>query len=260
MVKIEWDNGKTTALLSSLPVGAVGASEVVRSYFTRWPAEELQFKSMKGVVSLNRVAGYGTQKTTDGEVVEKQRHTAKRITELEKALDQQLEQISTHEQAVARLIPKIRRLRVQSAIEDGKRKMAPDLMKKLEAYSKRLLIHEIEIRRLEKERPREFRLLRKHQSEWLRLQGKETVYKVDVELDQILTFHRVSLAHLYAYFVKYFLGGGSTSMLTLVHKIIHLHAKVEQTKEIRKIVIDYNKKDRHTMDVLAVAIEKINKP
>ena len=257
-VKIEWDNGKTTVLLSSLPVAAAGASEVVRSYFTRWPAEELQFKSMKGVVSLNRVAGYGTQETKDEQVVEKQRHAAKRIAELGKAIEQQLEEISTHEQAVARLVPKIRRLRARSAIEDGKRKMAPDLMKKLETYSTRLLIHEREMKRIEKERPREFRLLRKHQCEWLRLQGKETVYKVDVELDQILTFHRVSLAHLYAYFVKYFLGGVSTSMLTLLHKIIHLHAKVEQTKEIRKIVIDYNKKDRHTMDVLAAAIEKMN--
>ena len=222
-VKIEWDNGKTTVLLTSLPVRAVGASEVVRSYLTRWPAEELQFKSMKGAVSLNRVAGYGT-----------------------------------HEQAVAKLIPRMRRLKAQSEIEDGKRKMAPDLMKKLETYRKRLLTHEQEMKRIEKERPREFRLLRKHQREWLRLQGKETVYKVDVELDQILTFHRVSLAHLYAYFVKYFLGGVSTSMLTLLHKIIHLHAKVEQTKEIRKVVIDYNKKDRDTMDVLAAAIDKMN--
>ncbi|KKL11135.1 hypothetical protein LCGC14_2548850, partial [marine sediment metagenome] len=139
-VKIEWDNGKTTVLLTSLPVGAVGASEVVRSYFTRWPAEELQFKSMKGVVSLNRVAGYGT-----------------------------------HEQAVAKLIPRMRRLKAQSEIEDGKRKMAPDLMKKLETYRKKLLTHEQEMKRIEKERPREFRLLRKHQREWLRLQGKETV-------------------------------------------------------------------------------------
>jgi len=201
-VKIEWDNGKTTVLLSSLPVGAVGASEVVRSYFTRWPAEELQFKSMKAVVSLNRVCGYGTQETKDRQVVEKQRHAAKRIEELKKGLEHELEEISTHEQAIARLIPKLRHLKAQSEIEEGRRKMAPDLMKKLETYRKRLLAHEQEMKRIEKERPREFRLLRKHQREWLRLQGKETVYKVDVELDQILTFHRVSLAHLYAYFVK----------------------------------------------------------
>lgn len=257
-VKIEWDNGKTTVLLTSLPVRAVGSGEVVRSYFTRWPAEELQFKSMKGVVSLSRVAGYGKQEIEDEQVIEKQCHLTKRIAKLEKELEQQIEEISTHEQAVAKLIPKMRRLKAQSEIEDGKRKMAPDLMNKLETYRKKLLTHEREMKRIEKKRPREFRLLRKHQREWLRLQGKETVYKVDVELDQILTFHRVSLAHLYAYFVKYFLGGFSTSMLTLLHKIIHLHAKVEQTKEIRKIIIDYNKKDRDTMDVLAAAIDKMN--
>ena len=131
-------------------------------------------------------------------------------------------------------------------------------MKKLETYSKSLLAHEREIKQIEKGRLREFRLLRKHQREWLRLQGKETVYKVDVELDQILTYHRIGLAHLYAYFLKYFLGGVPTSMLTLLHKIIHLHAKVEQTQEVRKIILDYNKKDRTTMDVLGKAIEKMN--
>lgn len=258
-VKIEWDNGKITVLLTSLPVKAVGASEVVRSYFTRWPAEELQFKSMKGVVSLNRVSGYGTQETTDERVAEKQSHISERIAELKKVLKHQLEEISTHEQAMAKLIPRMRRLKAQSEIENGKRKMAPDLMKELEIYKKRFIAHEREIKRIEKQRPREFRLLKKHQREWLRLQGKETVYKVDVELDQIITFHRVSLAHLYAYFVKYFLGGVSTSMLTLLHKIIYLHAKVEQTKEIRKIIIDYNKKDLDTMAMVAAAIEKINK-
>jgi len=191
-------------------------------------------------------------------VVEKQRHAAERIAELKKRLDCELEQIAEHERAIARLIPKLRRLKGQSEIEDGERKMAPDLMEKLETHTKKLLTHEREMKRIEKQRPREFRLLKKHQREWLRLQGKETVHKVDVELDQILTFHRVSLAHLYAYFVKYFLGGPCMSMLALLHKIIHLHAKVEQTTETRKIIIDYNKKDRGTMEVLAGAIEKMN--
>jgi|TARA_B100000315_G_scaffold255358_1_gene298523 transposase len=257
-VKIEWDNGKITVLLSSIPANAVGASEVVRSYFVRWPAEELQFKSMKSVISLHRVAGYGTQEIEDEQVAEKRHHAVKRIEALERDLEQQLEEISTHERAVAKLLPKIRRLKAQSEIENGKRKMTPDLMKKLETYSKSLMAHEREIKQIEKGRLREFRLLKKHQREWLRLQGKEKVWKVDVELDQILTYHRVGLAHLYAYFLKYFLGGVPTSMLTLLHKIIHLHAKVEQTKEVRKIIIDYNKKDRATMDVLGKAIEKMN--
>jgi hypothetical protein len=257
-VKIEWDNGKTTVLLTSLPVMEVVASEVVHSYFTRWPAEELQFKSMKGAVSMSRVSGYGKQKIEDEQVVKKQRHASKRIEELKKTLGPHLGKINVHEQAMAKLIPKIRRLKAQSEIEDGKRHMAPDLMKKLENYENTLLTHEREMKRIKQERPLEFRLLKKHRREWLRLQGKETVYKVDVELDQILTFHRVSLAHLLAYFAKYFLGRDSTSMLTLLHKIIHLHARVVQTEEVRNIQIDYNEKDRDTMNALSMAIEKMN--
>ena len=73
-----------------------------------------------------------------------------------------------------------------------------------------------------------FRLLRKHRREWLRLQGKETVYKMDVELDQILTFHRASLANLYAYFIKHFLQQRSDKLRRLYsdklrHRTIYIH-------------------------------------
>ncbi len=90
------------------------------------------------------------------------------------------------------------------------------------------------------------------------MQGKETVYKVDVELDQIVTFHRVSLANLYAYFIKNFLGGQPMSMTDLLHKIIHLPATIKETDAVRKIILDYNKKDKLMMEKLSEAIEKIN--
>jgi uncharacterized Tic20 family protein len=63
-------------------------------------------------------------------------------------------------------------------------------------------------------------MLRKHQKEWLRLQGKERVYEIDVELDQIVTFYRVSLANLLAYFIHHFLGGVSTSLVMILHQIM----------------------------------------
>jgi len=258
-IKIDWDNGKITVLLTSLPAKIVGSSEVVRSYFNRWPAEELQFKSMKGTASLNRVAGYGKQKIKDERVVKKQRHAARKVAELKKVLEEPLKKISAYEEAIVKLIPKERRLRNQSKLEKGKRQLPQYLMEKLESYGKEIRRYERDIRKIEKEHPREFQLLKKHQREWLRLQGKETVYKMDVELDQILTFHRVSLAHLYAYFIKYFLGGQPMSMINLLHKIIHLHARIEQTKEARKIILDYNRKDRGMMNLLCQAIEKMNK-
>lgn len=257
-IKIDWDTGKKTVLLTSLPVNIVGSSEVVRSYFNRWPDQELQFRSMKGTVSLNRVAGYGKQEIEDEEVLKKQRHAACRIAELKKILKGPLEKIKQHEEAIVKLIPKERHLRSQSEIEKGKRKLPSELMAKLDSYGKQIRRYKREIKNIEKEHQKHFQILRKHQREWLRLQGKETIYKVDVELDQIVTFHRVSLANLYAHFIKYYLGGGPMSMMNLLHKIIHLHTTIEETNDARHIIFDYNKKDKSMMERLSEAIKKIN--
>ncbi len=257
-IKIDWDNGKMTVLLTSLPVETAGLSEVVRSYFDRWPAQELQFKSMKSTVSLHRVAGYGKQKVEDEKVAQRQGHAAKMINRLTDTLKKPLEEIGAHEESIAKLIPKERRLRNQSEIIHGKRKLPERRREQLESYGKQIQSHEKEIKKIEKEHLDHFRLLRKHRREWLRLQGKETVYKVDVELDQIVTFHRVSLANLYAYFIKNFLGGQPMSMTDLLHKIIHLPATIKETDAVREIILDYNKKDKLMMEKLSEAIEKIN--
>ena len=131
-------------------------------------------------------------------------------------------------------------------------------MEQLDSYAKQIRSHEREIKKIENEQLDHFRHLRKHRREWLRLQGKETVYKVDVELDQTLTFHRVSLANLYAYFIKHFLGCQPISTTDLLHRIIHIHATIEQTDNVREIILDYNKKDKLMMEKLSSAIEKMN--
>ena len=258
-VKIDWDNGKITVLMTSLPESIVDSSEVVRSYFNRWPAEELQFRSMKAVVSLNKVAGYGKQEIEDEQVVNRQTRLARRITELKMDLGEPIAQIRMHEESIANLIVQERVLRNQSKIEEGERKLPAKQMDQLNSYGKQIRSRLREIKKIENAHRDKFHLLRKHQRQWLRLQGKETVYKADVELDQIVTFHRVSLANLYAYFIKHFLGGQPMSMLNLLQKIIHLPATVEETDKTRKIMLDYNKKDESMMERLAGAIEKINK-
>ncbi len=39
---------------------------------------------------------------------------------------------------------------------------------------------------------KELRRLRKYEQQWLRLQSKDFVYHIDVELDQIMAFFRIS--------------------------------------------------------------------
>ena len=47
-------------------------------------------------------------------------------------------------------------------------------------------------------------------------------------------------------------------MTNLLHKIIHVHAKIEEKGDIRRILLEYNKKDKLMMDKLSGAIEKMN--
>ena len=258
-IKVDWDKGKMTVLLSSLPARVVDASEVVCSYFKRWPAQELQFKANKAVVSFNRVVGYGRKEIINNRMFEAQQKAAQKVEQLTRTLKEPLREIGVHQAAIAKLIPKERRIRAKTKIIDGKRIVPKTLQKHFQEYDKKIRSHKQAITKVEKDHAQEFKKLRKQQKEWLRLQGKERVYTVDVELDQIVTFHRVSLANLYAYFIKHFLGGTSMSMGSLLHRIIHLPAVIEETEDTRNVRLRYNKKDQTMMNKLKSAIAKINR-
>lgn len=114
------------------------------------------------------------------------------------------------------------------------------------------------IKKIENTHRYHLNLLKKHQKTWFQLQGKEQVYEVDVELDQIVTFYRISLANLYAYFIKHFLENESISMVMLLHRVIHLQGRIKENDNQRKIVLQYNKKDPNMMKKLEKALIKIN--
>ena len=258
-IKINWDNEKTTVLLTNLPPKIVDTSDVVMSYFRRWPAEELQFRYQKAVVSLNRVAGYGRKEVENSRVLERQQKACKRIEELSGQLEKPSQEIGVHEEAIANLIPKGRNIRAQSTIKKGKCILPIKLEKELDRYRKEIDSHKRAITKIEKGHGNKFKMLRKHQKEWLRLQGKEKVYEIDVELDQIVTFHRISLANLMAYFIKHFLDDASISLVMVLHRIIHLQATIEESAKERKIKLKKNEKDPDMMKKLSSAIEKLNR-
>jgi transposase len=257
-IKIDWDNAKRTVILTSLPRSIVDANEVVFSYFKRWPAQELQFRYGKATVSLSRVAGYGRKKIENPRQWEKQEKLALKIGNLREELEDQIDEINVHEHAIATLIPKERRLRAETKLTDGKRIVPVAISEDFERFGKKIRDHQRAIKKIEKTREKEFKDFIKSQREWLRLQGKETDYTVDVELDQIMTYFRASLVHLYAYFIRYFLGGESISMVSLIHRVIHLHATIEETKNVRKIILQDNQQDPTMMKNLQSAVKKLN--
>ena len=257
-IRINWDNGKETVLLTSLPKTMVDASEVVYAYFRRWPAQELQFRQQKAAVSLNRVCGYGKKLVTNERVeAELEKLTIKK-QRLETELLEPMSEIVEHDKALATLIPQECRLRQRTTIKDGGRIVPTAIRGEFAKIGTTIKRHEMAKRKIEREHVKALRAYRKTMKEWLRLQSKATVYELDVELDQILTYYRASLAHLCAYFIQHFLGGQPITLVMLFHRINQLQAQVEVTRHERKVTLHTNEKDPAMMDLLRGAIAKLN--
>lgn len=256
-IKIRWDEGKKTYLVTSLPKELIGASLVVKSYFDRWPYQELEFKVMKAVACLNRVAGYGKQKLPDKSAQKHQRDLAARIRKLKKGVAEAQAAIEKEEAHRATLITKERRLRARSRIVEGRRILSKGEAEELKTISGRISSHQRRLKAIRKDHP-DCKKLERAERDWMRLQGKETVYKVDVELDQIMTYFRISLVNLYSYLAN-LLGASRLSLVKLLHTVLLLPGTIEETKDMRHVLLEKNEKDPETMERLAHVVEVINK-
>jgi len=255
-IKVQWDRGKETYLITSLPRDIVGTSGIVKAYFDRWPDEELPFKVMKAIGCLHRVAGYGKQKMPDVRVRQRQQELASKIRKLHDRLRDESEAIAEEERAVAALIPKERRLRAGSQIVEGKRILPANEAEELKRIARLINAHQRRVKAIRKNNP-DFHKLDKAEREWLRLQGKETVYKVDVELDQIMTFFRVSLVNLYTYMAR-LMGWSHLSLVRFLHTVLLLPGRVEERADRRNVILEKDEKEPETMHALSNAIAKIN--
>ena len=84
------------------------------------------------------------------------------------------------------------------------------------------------------------------------------VYKVDVELDQIMTYFFVPLSNICAYFLKEFLQLGPLSFSTLMQSVLLLNGEIEETHEQRKVILIRNLKEPELMKKLEKALIKLN--
>lgn len=257
-IRIEWDHGKRTVLLTSLPANMVGPSLVVKGYFDRWPQQELVFRGMKGFASLHRVAGYGKQLIEDPTVRTKQQELQDKIQALRDMLKEPLREIGQETATLTALIEQERNLRTRGQIENGKRVLEKKDEEALQICTSEIGQVHRRIKVIEKGHEKKFKNLHRYEAQWIRLQGKEVVYKVDIELDQILTYFRVSLSNLCAYFLKEFLQMGPLSFSTLMQSVLLLDGDVEETCELRKVTLRRNSKDPVIMKKLEVALAKLN--
>jgi len=258
-VRIDWDHGKRTVLITSLPKEAVGASLVVKAYFDRWPHEELQFRGMKSFACLNRVAGYGKMKLPDQNVRQRQKKIERRLAALRASLKVPLKAIADQEEKLAVCVERERRLRMRGQIVDGRRVLDEADRAALKSITAQIANSRERIRAVQSECGKSLFRLRRHEKEWLRLQGKQYVYRIDVELDQIMTFFRMALVNLSSWFLHECLGRSTMSLARFLHTILLLPATIELTRKQRRILLQRNPKDPEGMAAVELAINRLNK-
>jgi len=257
-IRVEWDYGKRTILLTSLPANTVGPSLVVKGYFERWPQQELVFRGMKGFASLHRVAGYGKQLVEDVTVRVKQQDLQEKAQTLREMLKGPLKEIAQETMTLTALKEQERVSKNRGQIQDGKLILGKEERETLRKCMREIRGAQRRIKAIEKSHEKEFKRLHHYEAQWMRLQGKETVYKVDVELDQILTYFRVSLSNLCAYFLKEFFRMGPLCFSTLMQSVLFLDGYIEETKQLRKVTLIKNVKDPKMMKKLEAALTKLN--
>jgi hypothetical protein len=193
---------------------------VVKAYFARWPNEELQFKSMKSFACLHRVAGYGKKKLPDEKARERQKKLEEQIRQLLQKLAAPLESLDAFEERLALALNKQRKIHSSCPIEDGHRVMDEANQVRLKSLGREIAQFQRQIKSIETECGRDLKRLRRSENQWLRLQGKDFIYQIDVELDQIMTFFRISLVNICCWFLRECMGKTSMSLASLLHYIL----------------------------------------
>ena len=115
-----------------------------------------------------------------------------------------------------------------------------------------------EIKRIESKQGKDLYRLRRYEPEWLRLQGKDYVYQIDGELDQIMAYFRIALVNLSSWFLNECLSRHSMSLAKFLHNILLTPAEIELSKDVRRIKLKRNPKDPEGMAELEPALKRLN--
>ncbi len=258
-VQVHWDNGKTSVLITSVPGTIFSMDNVVKSYFDRWPAQELDFKDMKGGVNLHRVVGYGKKLVDNTKVLEKIEQLHGQINELESQLETPLAEISGIERNLRSKIREERIYLEKSTVVNGARKLSEHDAGNLKSIQKEINSLKRKIKKIEKGREKSFKSLKKKREELVRIIDKKKIYRVDVELDQIMTCFRISFANVCSYMLDECFNGEKMTLQQLFETIFELRGEVRVEDGQRKVFIARNPKQEHIMRKLESALDVINR-
>ena len=251
-VDVEWDNGRKSVLITNIPPELLDASEITKKYFDRWPMQEKQFRDAKSGVNIHRITGYGKKIENYDKMSEKHGELCERITQLKTELEKPLLEIEAIEEKLTDLYRQERRFREKSKIVDGQRVLSGVESVELKNYETKIDKYLRQQRTIEKEHKDSFKRLGKYLKEEKRIRDKGTVYRIDTELDQIMTCFKMSFINLCSLFLAKCMDHEKFELLTLFESIFQLDGDAFITDEEKRIVLEMNPKE-------PVLMKKLNK-
>ncbi len=257
-VQVHWDNQRMAVLITSLSKDLCSPDNVVKSYFDRWPAQELNFKEMKSRVNLHRVVGYGKKSMDNIPVLDKIERLQKQIQGLEHTLDGPLQEIREVEDTLQARIQEERIFREKSLVLHGKRTLSEEDMHQFLDIQKDINRLKRKLKKIEKREAKLLTSLKKKSTELARIREKRTIYQVDVELDQIMTCFKISFANVCCYLLTECFNGERMTLQRLFEAIFELRGQMRIEGEQRHVCIKRNPKQEAMMKKLEAACEIMN--
>lgn len=257
-VIVKWDNGRKSVLITDIPRDLLDASEVTKKYFDRWPLQEKQFRDGKSGINIHRIVGYGKKIENYDKMDEKHGKICKTITQLKSQLKEPLLEIEAMEEQLAYLYRQERTLREKSLIIEGKRVLDEADSTELRQCEARIARCLRQQKTIENEHKDDFKRLKKYLKEEKRIRDKDKVYRIDTELDQIMTCFKMSFVNLCSLFLTKCMAHEKFELLTLFESIFQLEGNAFVNNREKIIELELNPKEPELMDELDKGLRILN--
>ena len=257
-VIVRWDNGRESVLVTDIPREVLDGSEVTKRYFDRWPMQEKRFRDAKGALNIHRIVGYGKRVENYDKMKEKHTKLRRSIVGLRRKLRAPLAEMKETEHELEELYHKERKLREKSETDQGVRSLGAKDAKRLKECEKEINSCLRSQKAVRKEHKEDFAKLSKDTKEAERIRLKDKVYRIDTELDQLMTCFKLSFANLCSLLLTECMNETRHEMLTLFESIFQLRGRSVLTQTEKLIELQRNPKDRKAMEAVRECMKRLN--
>lgn len=257
-VRVKWDNGNQSVLVTNVPRDLLDADKLIKTYFDRWPKQEKKFRDAKNGVNIHRIVGYGKKLENYDKMTEKHQELSKSLSLLNNQLKEPLEEIRKYNDEIILLDSQVRIIREKSIITDGKRILSDKDSLDLKVKESDIKRIKLKIKKIKQEYKKEFKNLEKKTKEEARIRDKDKIYKIDTELDQIMTCFKLSFVNICTLFLSVCMNQQKFELKTLFKSIFSLTGKSYISEGEKTIDLDLNNKEPKKMEKLKNGLKILN--